>query len=48
MGKIEINTLEIAGFRSVLEALRLPFGKECRSKTKNFGCNINGDEKEKD
>lgn len=33
MGKIEINTLEIAGFRSALEALRLPFGKECRSKT---------------
>lgn len=31
--KIQINTLEIAGFRSVLQALRLPFGKECRSKT---------------
>lgn len=30
---IEIKTLEIAGMRSVLEALRLPFGKECRSKT---------------
>lgn len=28
---IEIKTLEIAGMRSVLEALRLPFGKECRS-----------------
>lgn len=33
MAKIEIKTLEIAGFRSVLESLRLPFGKECRSKT---------------
>ena len=33
MAKIEIKTLEIAGFRSALEALRLPFGKECRSKT---------------
>lgn len=30
---INIQTLEIAGFRSVLEALRLPYGKECRSKT---------------
>lgn len=28
---IEIKTLEIAGFASVLQALRLPFGKECRS-----------------
>ena len=28
---IRIKTLEIAGMRSVLEALRLPFGKECRS-----------------
>lgn len=28
---IEIKTLEIAGFASVLPALRLPFGKECRS-----------------
>lgn len=33
MEKIQIRTLEIAGFRSVLEALRLPYGKECRSKT---------------
>lgn len=33
MAKIEIRTLEIAGFRSALESLRLPFGKECRSKT---------------
>lgn len=28
---IEIKTLEIAGLASVLQALRLPFGKECRS-----------------
>lgn len=28
---IEINTIEIAGLGSVLQALRLPFGKECRS-----------------
>lgn len=33
MGNIQIKTLEIAGFRSVLEALRLPYGKECRSET---------------
>lgn len=30
---IEIKTLEIAGLRGVLEALRLPYGKECRSNT---------------
>lgn len=30
---IEIKTLEIAGFRSAVEALRLPFKKECRSET---------------
>ena len=28
---IEIRTLEVAGLASVLQALRLPFGKECRS-----------------
>lgn len=28
---LEVKTLEIAGFCSVLQALRLPFGKECRS-----------------
>lgn len=28
---IEIKILEIAGMASVLQALRLPFGKECRS-----------------
>lgn len=27
----KIKTLEIAGFASALQALRLPFGKECRS-----------------
>lgn len=33
MAKIQIKTLEIAGLRSVFESLRLPYGKECRSKT---------------
>ena len=28
---IEIKTLEISGFGAALQALRLPFGKECRS-----------------
>lgn len=28
---IDIKTLEIAGMASVLQALRLPYGKECRS-----------------
>ena len=32
-----IETLEIAGFRSALEALRLPYGLECRSYTQ-FAC----------
>ncbi len=31
MNNIEIETLEIGGFRAAIEALRLPFGKECRS-----------------
>ena len=39
---IEIRTLEIAGLRSVLEALRLPFGKDCRSFT-TFEHTSNGD-----
>jgi hypothetical protein len=30
---IEIHLREIAGFVAAFEALRLPFGKECRSKT---------------
>lgn len=33
---IKIKTLEIAGFSSVLQALRLPFGKECRSKIESY------------
>ena len=37
---MKINTLEISGFRSALEALRLPYGLECRSKTLfNLGYN---------
>lgn len=32
MTMITIKTLEIAGFASAVSALRLPFGKECRSK----------------
>lgn len=46
MEKIQIKTLEIAGFRSVLEALRLPYGKECRSETSflfdHIGNNVKG------
>lgn len=30
---LEVKTIEIAGFLSAVEALRLPFGKECRSQT---------------
>lgn len=30
-----IETIELAGVRSALEALRLPFGKECRSESTN-------------
>lgn len=30
-----IETIELAGVRSALEALRLPFGKECRSEVAN-------------
>lgn len=32
MSRFSIKTLEIAGFASAVSALRLPFGKECRSK----------------
>ena len=35
MSKIQIKTLEVAGFASAVQALRLPFGKECRSKALN-------------
>lgn len=31
VGEFSVKTLEIAGFGSALQALRLPFGKECRS-----------------
>ena len=31
---IEVRTIEIAGFAAAFEALRLPFGKECRSDAK--------------
>lgn len=52
---IEIKTLEIAGFNATLQALRLPFGKECRSEcdcdivevapsqTKNYGIIIHSE-----
>ena len=36
---LEVRTLETAGFKSAVEALRLPFGKECRSKA-SFYSNI--------
>ena len=32
---IDIKTLEISGFGAALQALRLPFGKECRSEVHN-------------
>lgn len=32
---LKVETLEIAGFASVLQALRLPFGKECRSQVES-------------
>jgi hypothetical protein len=31
---LDVKTIEVAGFLSAVEALRLPFGKECRSQTK--------------
>jgi hypothetical protein len=34
---LEIKTLEIAGFVSAFKALRLPFGKECRSECGWYG-----------
>lgn len=30
---LDVKTIEVAGFLSAVEALRLPFGKECRSQT---------------
>lgn len=44
---IEIKTLEIAGFASAVQALRLPFKKECRSLVKcvyKHNDDINADE----
>ena len=45
---IEIHLREIAGFVAAFEALRLPFGKECRSKTSGRGtfCDANFNPKE--
>ena len=36
MSKFSVKTLEVAGFASAVQALRLPFGKECRSKASSF------------
>jgi hypothetical protein len=36
MSKFSIKTLEIAGFASAVQALRLPFKKECRSEAASF------------
>lgn len=36
MSNINIKTLEIAGFASAVQALRLPFTRECRSKTSAY------------
>ena len=41
---IKIKTLEIAGLGSVLQALRLPFGKECRSHSE-FSIELNDNER---
>lgn len=40
MALINVKTLEIAGIGSVLQALRLPFGKECRSHA-DFNIEVN-------
>lgn len=42
---IEIKTLEIAGMASVLQALRLPFGLDCRSECKTNYYTFPKDEK---
>lgn len=36
MAYLDIKTLEIGGFGAALQALRLPFGKECRSEVYNI------------
>ena len=38
--EVEVKTLEIAGFNAALQALRLPFGKECRSHSE-FSIEVN-------
>ena len=35
MSEFKIKTLEVVGFASAVQALRLPFGKECRSEVFN-------------
>lgn len=42
MNMIEVKTIEIAGFNAAFQALRLPFGKECRSECE-FYATINED-----
>lgn len=37
MSMMTVKTIEIAGFSSALQALRLPFGKECRSECDFYG-----------
>lgn len=44
--RLEIETLEIAGMASVLQALRLPFGKECRSEVNSHYSFEDEDEQE--
>lgn len=39
---IEVKTIEIAGFNAAFQALRLPFGKECRSECEFYAA-INED-----
>ena len=39
---IQVKTIEIAGFNAAFQALRLPFGKECRSEC-NFHSTTNED-----
>lgn len=44
---MKVKTIEIAGFNAALQALRLPFGKECRSLTSyltKYEDNTNKDE----
>ena len=44
--RLKIETLEIAGMASVLQALRLPFGKECRSEVNSHYSFEDEDEQE--